>query len=145
MKKLICKSLPENIFDQDQTIDFVIEKADANNLTASNDFVYSCNSERDLVVKECIDEIINTVLYNIESEFKQTNYRDSYSNPKVVEAILEFEKGEMLHEVGKCITCYEARPVFNVTMCRPAQLKNGQPEPISREAWKIYNDKEYKN
>ena len=93
MKKLICKSLPENIFDQDQTIDFVIEKADANNLTASNDFVYSCNSERDLVVKECIDEIINTVLYNIESEFKQTSSRDLHSNPKVVEAILEFEKG----------------------------------------------------
>ena len=52
---------------------------------------------------------------------------------------MEFEKGEMLHEVGKCITCYEVQPVFNVIKC-PVQLKNGQPAPISRESWKIYKD-----
>ena len=62
-----------------------------------------------------------------------------HSNPKVVEAILEFEKGEMLHEVGEYKTCYEVRSVFNVTKC-PAQLKNDQPAPISRETWKIYKD-----
>ena len=58
--------LPKTIFDQDQDIDFVIEKANTNNLTASNDFVYSCNSEQDLVVNECIDEIINTVINDIK-------------------------------------------------------------------------------
>ena len=119
----------QNISQNSEDIDFNVERP-ISQITIS---------EADVAVKECINETINTVVSNIEIEFEKIYSRDIHSNPKVVKAILEFEKGEMLHEIGKCITCCEIQPVFNVRKCL-TQLKNGQPAPVSNDTWKIFKD-----
>ena len=88
---------------------------------------------------ECIDDLISTVVSHVENEFKETNSRELHSNPKVVEAILKFERGEILHDIGKCTTCNKIQPVFSITKCT-TQLKDGQPAPVNAESWKIFKD-----
>ena len=90
-------------------------------------------------VADCISETVNEVVVNVEKELRRENMKKIHSNPNVVKSILTFEQGEMMHEIGSCVTCFQIRPVFHVTKCS-SQLKEGQPSPIASESWKLFKD-----
>ena len=63
---------------------------------------------------------------------------DIHSNPKVIEAIKDFENGEKLHTIGKCKICYEIQPIFNFT--KQVDNSTGEGSNISTNKWKIKNN-----
>ena len=84
--------------------------------------------------------MVNNVFENVDGNFWNENLKNIHSNPKVVQAILDFEKGEMCHEVSMCVTCLiNVHPVFHRTKSSRTFV-TGQPPPIVVETWKIYKD-----
>ena len=57
-----------------------------------------------------------------------------HSNPKVLEAISEFETGETRHKICKCIVCDERRPVFNVIKNK---VQAGKPRLTEFKNWSV--------
>jgi hypothetical protein len=68
--------------------------------------------------------------------------RTFHANPRVQEAALAFEEGELMHTVDKCHVCSEVRPVFHATeplgFDRDARV--GESTLLSVNPWHVRPD-----
>ena len=66
-----------------------------------------------------------------------TELNSIHPNPRVINAIQNFEQGEMAHTINTCVICNETRPVFYSSKPLPPLNPTGTI-PITVNSWKIF-------